>query len=104
MPPIRLPLTIRTASSSRRSRHCWRRSAPVPDGDRRRNPPRRAEEMATHSDPPSTPDPAAAPSRGRFEEIYDAQVVPIYRFIYGRVGNAPEAEDLTAQVFMRAVE
>jgi RNA polymerase sigma-70 factor (ECF subfamily) len=42
--------------------------------------------------------------RGRFEEIYDAHVVPIYRFIYARVGNRPDAEDLTAQVFMRAVE
>src|SRR5205814_1249290 len=29
---------------------------------------------------------------------------PIYRFIYARVGNAPDAEYLTAQVFMRAVE
>ena len=42
--------------------------------------------------------------RGRFEEIYDAHVVPIYRYIYARVGNRPDAEDLTAQVFMRAVE
>ena len=48
--------------------------------------------------------PEPGPGRGRFEEIYDAQVVPIYRFIYARVGNAPDAEDLTAQVFMRAVE
>ena len=31
-------------------------------------------------------------------------MVPIYRFIYARVGNRPDAEDLTAQVFMRAVE
>jgi RNA polymerase sigma-70 factor (ECF subfamily) len=46
--------------------------------------------------------PAAEP--GRFEEIYDANAVPIYRFIYARVGNRPDAEDLTAQVFMRAVE
>jgi RNA polymerase sigma-70 factor (ECF subfamily) len=46
----------------------------------------------------------AAPPRGRFEEIYDTHVVPIYRFIYARVGNRPDAEDLTAQVFMRAVE
>ena len=44
------------------------------------------------------------PSRGRFEEVYDAFVVPIYRFVYARVGNRPDAEDLTAQVFMRAVE
>lgn len=42
--------------------------------------------------------------RGRFEEIYDAHVVGIYRYIYARVGNRPDAEDLTAQVFMRAVE
>ncbi len=42
--------------------------------------------------------------RGRFEEIYDAHVVPIYRYIYARVGNRPDAEDLTAQVFTRAVE
>jgi RNA polymerase sigma-70 factor (ECF subfamily) len=46
----------------------------------------------------------AAPPRGRFEEIYDTHVVQIYRFIYARVGNRPDAEDLTAQVFMRAVE
>jgi RNA polymerase sigma-70 factor (ECF subfamily) len=31
-------------------------------------------------------------------------VVGIYRFIYARVGNHPDAEDLTAQVFVRAVE
>jgi RNA polymerase sigma-70 factor (ECF subfamily) len=41
---------------------------------------------------------------GRFEQIYDEHVVPIYRFVYARVGNRPDAEDLTAQVFMRAVE
>ena len=46
----------------------------------------------------------APPARGRFEEIYDAHVVPIYRYVYARVGNRPDAEDLTAGVFMRAVE
>lgn len=50
------------------------------------------------------PDARPADDRGRFEQIYDAHVVPIYRFIYARVGNRPDAEDLTAQVFMRAVE
>src|ERR671919_2837837 len=45
-----------------------------------------------------------ADSRGRFELIYDEHVVPIYRYIYARVGNRPDAEDLTAQVFVRAVE
>jgi RNA polymerase sigma-70 factor (ECF subfamily) len=41
---------------------------------------------------------------GPFERVYDKHVVGIYRFIYARVGNRPDAEDLTAQVFMRAVE
>jgi RNA polymerase sigma-70 factor (ECF subfamily) len=41
---------------------------------------------------------------GRFEQIYDEHVVAIYRFIHARVGNRPDAEDLTAQVFLRAVE
>jgi RNA polymerase sigma-70 factor (ECF subfamily) len=50
------------------------------------------------------PDARTAAEPGRFEEIYDEHVVPIYRFIYARVGNRPDAEDLTAQVFMRAVE
>lgn len=49
-------------------------------------------------------DPRPADQRGRFEEIYDELVVPIYRFIHARVGNRPDAEDLTAQVFMRAIE
>lgn len=41
---------------------------------------------------------------GPFEKVYDAHVLGIYRFIYARVGNHPDAEDLTAQVFVRAVE
>jgi RNA polymerase sigma-70 factor (ECF subfamily) len=49
-------------------------------------------------------EPRPADQRGRFEEIYDEHVVPIYRFIHARVGNRPDAEDLTAQVFMRAIE
>lgn len=41
---------------------------------------------------------------GRFEQVYGQHVVGIYRFVYARVGNRPDAEDLTAQVFVRAVE
>jgi len=41
---------------------------------------------------------------GPFERVYDNHVVGLYRFIYARVGNHPDAEDLTAQVFVRAVE
>lgn len=49
-------------------------------------------------------EPAQARVPGRFEQIYDEHVVSIYRFIYARVGNRPDAEDLTGQVFLRAVE
>ena len=45
-----------------------------------------------------------AADTGPFERVYDRHVVGIYRFIYARVGNHPDAEDLTAQVFVRAVE
>ncbi|MGQ0609068.1 MAG: RNA polymerase sigma factor [Chloroflexota bacterium] len=41
---------------------------------------------------------------GRFEQVYGEHVVGIYRFAFARVGNRPDAEDLTAQVFVRAVE
>lgn len=41
---------------------------------------------------------------GPFERLYERHAVGIYRFIYARVGNRPDAEDLTAQVFVRAVE
>jgi RNA polymerase sigma-70 factor (ECF subfamily) len=41
---------------------------------------------------------------GPFERVYNHHVVGIYRFVYARVGNRPDAEDLTAQVFVRAVE
>jgi len=48
---------------------------------------------------------AADPAeRTRFETIYTEHVTAIHRFVYARVGNRPDAEDLTAQVFMRAVE
>ena len=43
-------------------------------------------------------------AQGRFEAIYAEHVTRIHRFIYARVGNRPDAEDLTGQVFMRAVE
>lgn len=49
-------------------------------------------------------DPELPAPRTRFEAIYEAHVTAIHRFVYARVGNRPDAEDLTAQVFMRAVE
>jgi len=34
---------------------------------------------------------------------YQTHVTAIYQYIYGRVGNRPDAEDLTAQVFVKAI-
>jgi len=34
---------------------------------------------------------------------YQTHVTAIYQYIYSRVGNRPDAEDLTAQVFMKAI-
>lgn len=36
--------------------------------------------------------------------IYDAYARPIYHYHYSRVGNAPDAEDLTSQTFMAVLE
>jgi RNA polymerase sigma-70 factor (ECF subfamily) len=37
-------------------------------------------------------------------QIYDAYKLDIYRYIFSKVGNASEAEDLTAQTFMAVLE
>ena len=39
-----------------------------------------------------------------FAEIYERCQPPIYRYIFFRVGDEHAAEDLTAEVFLRAVE
>ena len=36
--------------------------------------------------------------------IYDTYAKPIYRYHFSRVGNAPDAEDLTAQTFLAVIE
>jgi RNA polymerase sigma-70 factor (ECF subfamily) len=43
-------------------------------------------------------DPAA------FAALYRRYVTPIYRYLYSRVGNAADAEDLTARTFVAALE
>lgn len=43
-------------------------------------------------------DPAA------FAPLYRRYVTPIYRYLYSRLGNVADAEDLTAQVFTEALE
>jgi RNA polymerase sigma-70 factor, ECF subfamily len=39
-----------------------------------------------------------------FSQLYDRYVDKIYRYIYYKVGNHTEAEDLTGQVFLKAWE
>jgi len=46
---------------------------------------------------------ATGKARAGWEAIYRETVVLVYRYIYARVGNRPDAEDLTTQVFMRAL-
>jgi RNA polymerase sigma-70 factor, ECF subfamily len=43
-------------------------------------------------------DPAA------FSALYDRYVQSIYRYLYYRTGSAPDAEDLTSQTFLAALE
>src|SRR3989441_11884157 len=48
-----------------------------------------------HADPPQGQD--------HLTWAYQTHVTAIYQYIYSRVGNRPDAEDLTAQVFMKAI-
>lgn len=42
--------------------------------------------------------------RGAFGELYDLFVDRVYRFIYFRVDKREDAEDLTEQIFVKALE
>jgi len=49
---------------------------------------------------------AVAPAADRYadwREVYDDNVVRIHRLMYAKVGNRPDAEDLTAAVFLAAL-
>lgn len=59
--------------------------------------------------PPLTDDLSAlvAEARGNpaaFTALYDRFVQPVYRYVYRHTGNQAEAEDLTAQTFLTALE
>jgi RNA polymerase sigma-70 factor (ECF subfamily) len=45
----------------------------------------------------------SAGQRVSFEELYDAHFDAIFRYVLRRVGSVPEAEDLTAQTFFKAL-
>jgi RNA polymerase sigma-70 factor (ECF subfamily) len=47
---------------------------------------------------------AAKTDPGAFGELYERYYARVYRYIYHRVGNVADAEDITALVFMKALE
>jgi len=40
---------------------------------------------------------------GDWETVYRDHVVPVFRYVYARTGNRPDAEDVTSLVFERAL-
>lgn len=49
------------------------------------------------------PAPELSPAEGGLVQVYQEHIGLIYRFLYSRVGNREDAEDLTSQVFLKAV-
>lgn len=47
--------------------------------------------------------PVAGAAYSDWEAIYRDNVTWVYRLMFGKVGNQPDAEDLTAEVFMTAL-
>jgi RNA polymerase sigma-70 factor (ECF subfamily) len=47
---------------------------------------------------------AARQSLAGFKPLYQKWLTPVYRYFYYRVGNPVDAEDLTAQVFLKIYE
>jgi RNA polymerase sigma-70 factor (ECF subfamily) len=62
------------------------------------------ESMVLTSDDEGSAVEAARQDLAAFAPLYRAYVTPIFRYLYSRLGNAGEAEDLTSQVFMDALE
>ncbi len=68
------------------------------------------DEEATHSTTPMA-EPRVIPLRqppgpkdlDRLVWAYQTHVTAIYQYLYSRVGNKPDAEDLTSEVFVKAI-
>lgn len=57
--------------------------------------------MTSGSPPPPTQQ--GTRDRQTIQQFYRENLDAIYRFVYSKVGNRQEAEDLTSQVFLKAV-
>ena len=45
-----------------------------------------------------------APDRSHdWESVYQEHVAPLYRYVFSRTGNTPDAEDVTSTTFLRAL-
>lgn len=58
--------------------------------------------MMLRREPVQQNTPAQSVATG-LQALYEATLPVVYRFIYSKVGNREEAEDLTSQVFIKAV-
>lgn len=58
------------------------------------------EEQSMQHDPPTQ---SAPMDRQTFQSFYRENLGPIYRYVYSKVGNREEAEDLTSQIFIKAI-
>jgi len=45
----------------------------------------------------------SAPPPADWEAVYRDHVVPVFRYVYARIGNRADAEDVTSTTFMRAL-
>jgi RNA polymerase sigma factor (sigma-70 family) len=53
--------------------------------------------------PSLTPELHVVGDAGGWEAVYREHVGPVYRYVYARTGNRADAEDIVAQVFLRAL-
>jgi RNA polymerase sigma-70 factor (ECF subfamily) len=61
-------------------------------------------QKTTQTDDPAALVAAAQADPARFDALYDQYVGRIYRYLYSRTGNPADAEDLTSQTFLSALE
>lgn len=61
-------------------------------------------EANTATLPRATEPRRAEDRREALQEVYDNHVEQIYKFIYFKVGNREDAEDITSQVFIKAAQ
>jgi RNA polymerase sigma factor (sigma-70 family) len=45
----------------------------------------------------------ASDRQNDWESVYQEHVAPLYRYVYSRTGNTPDAEDVTSTTFLRAL-